>query len=45
MGYPFPFRTTRPRVEVVYIDKDHLHLYACNNPPAQESLTRDLVGN
>ena len=44
-GYPFPFRCTRPRVEVVYIDKDHLHLYACNNEPAQISLTRDLVGN
>jgi RNA polymerase sigma factor (sigma-70 family) len=23
-GYPFPVRTTRPRVEVVYIDKDYL---------------------
>ena len=24
-GYPFPIRVKRPRVEVVYIDKDHLH--------------------
>ena len=25
-GYPFPFRCVRPRVQVVYIDLDHLHL-------------------
>jgi len=25
-GYPFPFRLSRPRVQVVYIDLDHLHL-------------------
>jgi hypothetical protein len=25
-SYPLPFQYTRPRVEVVYIDKDHLHL-------------------
>jgi hypothetical protein len=43
-GYPFPFRCVRPRVQVVYIDKDHLHLYNCNNPEAQESITRDVTG-
>jgi hypothetical protein len=25
-SYPFPFRCRRPRMEVVYIDQDHLHL-------------------
>jgi hypothetical protein len=25
-GYPFPFRCVRPRVQVVYLDLDHLHL-------------------
>jgi hypothetical protein len=25
-SYPFPYQVTQPRVEVVYIDKDHLHL-------------------
>jgi hypothetical protein len=45
-GYPFPFRCVRPRVEVVYIDLDHLHLYPCNvpNPEVQRSVTRDLAG-
>jgi hypothetical protein len=27
-GYPIPFRATRRRTEVVYIDKDHLHLWS-----------------
>jgi hypothetical protein len=31
-SYPFPYQVTQPRVEVVYIDKDHLHL--C--PPQEE---------
>lgn len=26
--YPFPFRVRRPAIEVIYIDKDHLHLCA-----------------
>jgi hypothetical protein len=43
-GYPFPFRCRRPRVEVEYIDKDHLHLYICNNPEAQQSVFNDLAG-
>jgi hypothetical protein len=42
-GYPFPFRCTRPRIEVVYIDKDHLHLYVCNNEAAELQFTRDLA--
>lgn len=43
-GYPFPFQCRRPRVEVVYIDKDHLHLYVCNNPQALQSMARDVTG-
>jgi len=44
-GYPFPFRCKRPRSQVVYIDKDHLHLCPGNNPDAQRSVNRDLAGN
>jgi hypothetical protein len=34
--YPFPYRCRQPRVEVVYIDKDHLHLYpGSGDPPAE----------
>jgi hypothetical protein len=44
-GYPFPFRCVRPRVQVVHIDLDHLHLYPCNTPDVQRSVTRDLAGN
>jgi hypothetical protein len=43
-GYPFPFRCKRPRVEVVYIDKDHLHLYPHGGPEAFQSTFRDLAG-
>jgi hypothetical protein len=43
-GYPFPFRCKKPRVEVVYIDKDHLHLYPCGGTEAQLSTFRDLSG-
>jgi len=35
-GYPFPFRVVRPRAQVVYMDLDHLHLYAGKSPEAQE---------
>ncbi len=41
--YPFPFQCRRPRVEVVYIDKDHLHTYVCNNPAVQQQFMRDLT--
>jgi hypothetical protein len=27
-NYPFPFRCTRPRVQVIYMDLDHLHVCA-----------------
>jgi len=41
-GYPFPFRCTRPRAEVVYIDKDHPHLYVGPSPALQQAISRDL---
>lgn len=43
-GYPFPFQCKRPRSEVIYIDKDHLHLYPGPNPAVQQSTARDLAG-
>jgi hypothetical protein len=43
-GYPFPFRCKKPRVEVIYIDKDHLHLCTGGGPEAQLSTFRDVVG-
>jgi hypothetical protein len=43
-GYPFPFKCVKPRVQVVYIDKDHLHLYVCDNPEAARSMARDTSG-
>jgi hypothetical protein len=44
-GYPFPFRCKRPRVQVVYVDLDHLHLYPGKSPDARNSVTRDLTNN
>ena len=41
-GYPFPVRCRRPRVEVVYIDKDHLHL-CVTQPDAQQAVIRDMT--
>lgn len=43
-GYPWPFRCKKQRVEVVYIDKDHLHLYPCGGPEAYQSVFRDTAG-
>ena len=43
-GYPFPFRCKKPRVEVVYIDKDHLHLYVGPNPELQQKISTDVAG-
>jgi hypothetical protein len=44
-SYPFPFRCVRPRVQVVYIDKDHLHLCPGGTPEVQRQITRDLTNN
>jgi hypothetical protein len=43
-GYPFPFQCKKRRIEVVYIDRDHLHLCPGPNPLAQQSTARDLSG-
>ena len=40
--YPIPFQTKRRRVEVVYIDRDHLHMFACT-PEQMQSMTTDLT--
>jgi hypothetical protein len=40
--YPIPFQTKKRRVEVVYIDRDHLHSYACS-PEQLQSMTRDMM--
>jgi hypothetical protein len=42
--YPWPYYVRRPKVEVVSIDKDHLHLAPQGAPAALESVTRDLSG-
>jgi len=41
---PFPVKVVKNRVQVVYIDKDHLHLYVGPNPAAQAAVTKDLTG-
>jgi hypothetical protein len=43
-GYPFPFRCRKPRIEVIYIDKDHLHLCPGGSPETLNSVFRDLAG-
>ena len=43
-GYPFPFRAKKPRTEVIYMDKDHLHLYPCGGPEVEQSISRDVGG-
>jgi hypothetical protein len=43
-GYPIPFYCKRPRVQVIYIDKDHLHLYTDGNADVRRSVNRDLSG-
>ena len=40
-GYPFPFKSVKQRVEVVYIDKDHLHLCSGTNPQVQQTFARE----
>jgi hypothetical protein len=44
-NYPFPYKCVRPRVQVIYMDKDHLHLYPCGTPETQQQITRDLIQN
>ncbi len=42
---PFPVKVKKHRVEVVYIDKDHLHQYVGHNPDTQRQVTRDHLNN
>ena len=44
-SYPFPMKVQKPRVQVVYIDKDHLHLFPGGTPEVNRQITRDLIGN
>lgn len=37
-SYPFPYRTTRPRTAVVYLDQDHLHLFTGDAPKETPSM-------
>lgn len=41
VSYPFPMKTKRRRMEVVYIDKDHLHLCTGEPQPAAPRFTVD----
>jgi len=41
--YPFPRYSKNQRVQVIYIDKDHLHLYVGPNPDVQRQITQDLT--
>ncbi len=43
-AYPFPVRLARPRVQVIYIDKDHLHLYPHGTPEINRQISRELIG-
>lgn len=41
--YPFPQMLKKRRVQVVYIDKDHLHLYVGPDVEQQKNTTRELT--
>ena len=41
--YPFPVKIRKQRVQVIYIDKEHLHLYVGDNPETQRQTTLDLT--
>ena len=41
--YPFPTKVHKQRVQVIYIDKDHLHLYVGTDPEVQRQVTLDLT--
>ena len=43
-GWPFAVHLKQPRVKVVYIDKDHLHLFTSGGPEVQQQITRDMTG-
>jgi hypothetical protein len=41
--HPFPVKVKKRRVQVVYIDKDHLHQYVGPDPDVQRKITRDYI--
>ena len=41
--YPFPVKLRKRRVEVIYIDKDHLHQYVGPDPDVQRTTTREFT--
>ena len=41
--HPFPQYIKKSRVEVMYIDKDHLHLYVGPNADIQKKITQDMT--
>ena len=41
--YPFPVYVRKARVQVIYIDKDHLHLYVGTDPETQRQVTQDIT--
>lgn len=41
--YPFPTKLQKRRVEVIYIDKDHLHLYVGPDVETQKDITREFT--
>jgi RNA polymerase sigma factor (sigma-70 family) len=38
-SWPFPFQCTRRRSEIVYLDRDHLHLMPGGEPPGKDAPT------
>jgi hypothetical protein len=40
---PYPVFLKKPRVKVIYIDKDHLHLYVGPNPDMQRDITLEMT--
>ena len=40
--WPIPFQKKHRAVQVVYIDRDHLHMFACT-PEQMQSMTHDLT--
>ena len=42
--YPYSVRINENRVQVVYIDKDHLHLCVGTNPDTLNSVTNEIAG-
>ncbi len=42
-SYPFPTYVKKRRTQVIYIDKDHLHLYVGANPDMQKKILNEMT--